>query len=1204
MLYSTASSASSLGEGMRSLLGRTEASGYGPTRPRFAAVVVVPPPPPGGEGEAEEEEGERRLLDSTARAVESIFRSADRNRIFVVAVVMDGRRQNDGDGGGDDGGSTSSSTTTTIASLRANFETRLTDVDMGKTAHRHGDRAHVHRRRDGGEGEEEGGGGEGGQHAHSSKVHVIYNRRTLGVSASRDAGTRFVNALVGEHERAGLKSAEEGMILLFLRCDSTLREEQHPPTTTTTAATTGEREEEEDGVVVVVGRTWLDDVTDALIPTPVQAGEGDDGGTGESTNDDAAAAAAPGAAEGLRPSAPANAVSFAVDHSAVDASGDVVVRTSSLGTTSSFDRTLRVVRATASGQDMALSDGASYPAPLTTAATALRLDTYNALPAADGMLANHLAADLQLSLNLWMCADGMDVLPRARVVVDPSVLGERERDEVTGPLAARIVGAWMSGHEDEAYADGILRAVASSAASSWWQDGGAKPPSDRALSDKTREMKDLLVRIASEARQTASFPLGLERKCRPFSWYVRHVNPELEIRDDDQPDPHASLARMPAAGGGKDEKLLPSRPLDDLRMAIVVRASPVKLAYVDASGGHVAHPHLGATDENGVFGYVHDETALRNKPPPFEIKDDRDRERLCMKGDPNYTMLTQKVFVDITNHEAAERRAEHDLAKKRVKLFCFVYTIEKNHDRIPAIRETWGQKCDGFMVVSTKTDKDLGTVNIPHEGPEEYNNIWQKVRAMWSYIYDNYYEKYDYFHIGGDDLYLIVENLRLYLESEEIQLASNGGRYLPDGTEDTQTPLFLGRRFAENGDRNRMFISGGSGYTMNKAALKTLVVDAFPQCFPHMHTFSEDVMVAACLRKVRCVLHAIENSFCFTITLTDCVLFFDKMDILPYDTKDEAGGERYMPFEPGHHLTYKPPKNPKDDWYSNYSVDVKWGIDHCAAKSVAFHYIKGPLMRRMHAILYHRCGQGSQLTAADEAAAKLRAQKKADDVKQKAPDDTVALIEPQRTDGVADEQKAPDDAAAARLMKPQKAYGIAAEQMAPDVAAAEKLIKPQKAGGVAAEQKAPDDTGALIKPQKTDGVAAEQKAPDDAAAEKLIKPQRADGVAAEQKVAPDDTGALIEPQKADDVAAEQQKAPDDAVAARLIKPQRADGVAAEQQKAPDDTVGLIKPQKVDGFATEQKAPGDTVAAKLIKPQKADGVAAEQKAPDDEAVETE
>ena len=51
------------------------------------------------------------------------------------------------------------------------------------------------------------------------------------------------------------------------------------------------------------------------------------------------------------------------------------------------------------------------------------------------------------------------------------------------------------------------------------------------------------------------------------------------------------------------------------------------------------------------------------------------------------------------------------------------------------------------MVASNKTDRALGTVDIPHEGPEEYNNIWQKVRSMWSYIYDNYYEKYDWYDI-------------------------------------------------------------------------------------------------------------------------------------------------------------------------------------------------------------------------------------------------------------------------------------------------------------------------------------------------------------------------------------------------------------------------------------------------------------------------
>ncbi len=132
----------------RSLLGKMEASGYGPSEPQFAAVIVVPPPPPpptadgdGGEG------GERRFPDTTANTVESIFCIMDGNRFFVIAVVMDGRRK--GGATAMVGGSTS--TTALQISRRG-----MRDVDTGKTAHRHGDRTHVHRRRDkGGEEEEE-----------------------------------------------------------------------------------------------------------------------------------------------------------------------------------------------------------------------------------------------------------------------------------------------------------------------------------------------------------------------------------------------------------------------------------------------------------------------------------------------------------------------------------------------------------------------------------------------------------------------------------------------------------------------------------------------------------------------------------------------------------------------------------------------------------------------------------------------------------------------------------------------------------------------------------------------------------------------------------------------------------------------------------------------------------------------------------------
>ena len=60
-----------------------------------------------------------------------------------------------------------------------------------------------------------------------------------------------------------------------------------------------------------------------------------------------------------------------------------------------------------------------------------------------------------------MCADVIDVLASsyARVVVDPVILSSSEKD-ISGPLAARIVSAWMSGHGDDVYADKIIRAVA------------------------------------------------------------------------------------------------------------------------------------------------------------------------------------------------------------------------------------------------------------------------------------------------------------------------------------------------------------------------------------------------------------------------------------------------------------------------------------------------------------------------------------------------------------------------------------------------------------------------------------------------------------------------------------------------------------------------------------------------------------------------
>ena len=81
--------------------------------------------------------------------------------------------------------------------------------------------------------------------------------------------------------------------------------------------------------------------------------------------------------------------------------------------------------------------------------------------------------------------------------------------------------------------------------------------------------------------------------------------------------------------------------------------------------------------------------------------------------------------------------------------------------------------------------------------------------------------------------------------------------------------------------------------------------------------------------------------------------------IVPYDTRDAQersvlhvlqcisiakvslcdGGcrERFHPFTPGQHLSYRIPPNP--DWYPKYNPHLKIGYDCCSDESISFHYV-------------------------------------------------------------------------------------------------------------------------------------------------------------------------------------------------------------------------------------------------------------------------
>ncbi|CAN0361937.1 unnamed protein product, partial [Phaeothamnion confervicola] len=106
-------------------------------------------------------------------------------------------------------------------------------------------------------------------------------------------------------------------------------------------------------------------------------------------------------------------------------------------------------------------------------------------------------------------------------------------------------------------------------------------------------------------------------------------------------------------------------------------------------------------------------------------------------------------------------------AKATPRIFCAVYTYSKNHQtQMKAIRETWASRCDGFVGFSDVEDHSVPVIGLQHDGPEEYHNIWQKVRSAWKYIHHWYRDDFDWFVIGGDDIFLILENFRRVSQKE------------------------------------------------------------------------------------------------------------------------------------------------------------------------------------------------------------------------------------------------------------------------------------------------------------------------------------------------------------------------------------------------------------------------------------------------------
>lgn len=298
-------------------------------------------------------------------------------------------------------------------------------------------------------------------------------------------------------------------------------------------------------------------------------------------------------------------------------------------------------------------------------------------------------------------------------------------------------------------------------------------------------------------------------------------------------------------------------------------------------------------------------------------------DRLGQSGYSDYQLVKTRM------KQAPEGSGVKGYRNRRVRIFCGIFTIEPYVEELLGVLHTWGGQCDGFLAFSNITTLsnssnpnqglygDTQSINIHTRGGESYHNMWSKTQNILQYIRRSvWFQDFDYFIMGGDDLLINIPNLRVFLSGVDKKYPNQ--------------PLYMGRTVRAS--YNFAYNTGGAGYILNKASVVVLT-DSFdtwhPYCFVHERVSIEDVVLGLCL---------------------------SAHNILPLDTTDRGKDADENPSMPGsdhplgverfhwHRPTVEYEAQHRLSLYQQYSINPQYGDACCSPYSVSFQYIESPLL--------------------------------------------------------------------------------------------------------------------------------------------------------------------------------------------------------------------------------------------------------------------
>lgn len=100
-----------------------------------------------------------------------------------------------------------------------------------------------------------------------------------------------------------------------------------------------------------------------------------------------------------------------------------------------------------------------------------------------------------------------------------------------------------------------------------------------------------------------------------------------------------------------------------------------------------------------------------------------------------------------------------------VPILVWVMTAPDNHEKKARhVKATWGRRFNRLVFISSKDDPSLPAVALPVA--EGRNHLWAKTVGGFNYSYHHHLDEAEWFMKADDDSYVIVENLRYFLSSQ------------------------------------------------------------------------------------------------------------------------------------------------------------------------------------------------------------------------------------------------------------------------------------------------------------------------------------------------------------------------------------------------------------------------------------------------------